>query len=95
VESVKIRHVGNSNVISLPRTFEDLGYREGVEVVVESLPTGELLIIPAAQLRAHIRELGRRAIAENREALEKLAAYDREAEAAGVGAAGAGPATAR
>ncbi len=46
-------------------------------MVVESLPTGELLVMPAEKLRAHIRELGRRAIAENREALDKLAAYDR------------------
>lgn len=77
MDSVKIRRVGNSNVVSLSRDFEELGYTEGADVVVESLPTGELLIMPAGRVRTHIREIGRRAIAENREALEKLAAYDR------------------
>ncbi len=77
MDSVKIRRVGNSNVVSLSRDFEELGYTEGTDVVVESLPTGELLIMPAARVRTHVREIGRRALAENREALEKLAAYDR------------------
>ena len=83
METVKVRRVGNSNVISLPRGFEDLGYVEGAEVVVESLPTGELLVVPAAKLRAHIRELGRQAIVQNREALDRLAAYDRGEQLAG------------
>lgn len=77
MDLVKVRRVGNSNVVSLSRDFEALGYTEGAEVVIESLPGGELLLMPATRLRDQIRAIGRRAIAENRAALDKLAAYDR------------------
>lgn len=77
VNTVKVRRVGNSNVVSLPRDLEQLGFREGTAVVVVPTPTGEVLLIPAERLDTFINELGARVIEENREALEKLAAYDR------------------
>ncbi len=79
---MKIRRSGNSNVVALPHDLENLGYAPGVSVLVEALPSGELRIIPATHLQDLIRETGRRVIAENREALDILAAHDHGADSA-------------
>jgi antitoxin component of MazEF toxin-antitoxin module len=77
MEIVTVRRVGNSNVISLPRAFEDLGYTVGTKVVLDTLPTGEIVVRPAEVVRDRLRDLAREAIAENREALGILESYDR------------------
>jgi antitoxin component of MazEF toxin-antitoxin module len=74
---VRVRRVGNSNVVSLPRALERLGYRAGAEVAVEELPNGDLRLIPTDHLTARFREMSRETVEENREALDRLAAYDR------------------
>ncbi len=74
---VKIRRVGNSNVISLPHELEGHGYTVGTEVMVEEIETGELRIVPAPRVRRLIREAARRVIAEDQEALRILAEHDR------------------
>jgi antitoxin component of MazEF toxin-antitoxin module len=74
---VKVRRVGNSNVVTLPRSLEAEGFEEGASVVVEELPTGEVLLVPVARVRERMRAIGRRVIAEDREALDLLAAHDR------------------
>jgi antitoxin component of MazEF toxin-antitoxin module len=73
---VKIRRVGNSNVVSLPHELESRGFTVGTSVMIEELATGELRIIPASRVRELIREAGRRVIAEDQEALRILAAQD-------------------
>ena len=75
---VKIRRVGNSNVVSLPRELEALGYTVGTSVVVDELANGELRILPASTVRDRIRAVGREVIAEDAEALRLLERYDRE-----------------
>ncbi len=45
---VKIRGVGNSNVVSIPHEHENLGFKPNVPVVVTALPSGELRVLPAA-----------------------------------------------
>ncbi len=77
MDVVKIRRVGNSNVISLPRGLERLGYTSGTSVVVDELESGELRVVPASKVRELMRETGRRVVAENREALEILERHDR------------------
>lgn len=78
---VKIRRVGNSNVVTLPHQLEAAGYTPGSSVIIERAPTGELILMAEDRIRARIREIGRRVIEENREALALLAAYDQgEAE---------------
>ncbi len=77
MQIVKIRRVGNSNVISLPKEFEKAGFVPGVSVLVEETPAGELVITPASRLRRDFREIARKVVAENREALDMLGAYDR------------------
>ncbi len=74
---VKIRRVGNSNVISIPREHEVLGFGPGVPVVVTPLPSGELRVLPASRVRQMIREYGRRVIAADRGALQILEDHDR------------------
>jgi antitoxin component of MazEF toxin-antitoxin module len=73
---VKVRRVGNSNVVSIPREFEASGYTPGSSVLVEELPGGELRILPTDRLRAHIKEIGARVVAEHEEALRILAEHD-------------------
>jgi len=73
MRTVKVRRVGNSNVISLPREFEDIGYREGATVLLEALPNGDIRIVGERRLQDAIRH----AVADNREALDMLAEYDR------------------
>ncbi len=82
MDVVKIRRVGNSNVISLPKGLERLGYTSGTSVVVDELESGELRVVPATRVRELIRETGRRVVAENREALEILERHDRQRPAA-------------
>jgi antitoxin component of MazEF toxin-antitoxin module len=73
---VKVRRVGNSNVVSIPREFEARGYTPGSSVLVEELPNGELRIVPTATVRERIREIGQRLVAEHSEALQILADQD-------------------
>jgi antitoxin component of MazEF toxin-antitoxin module len=74
---VRVRRVGNSNVVSIPKELEAAGYTPGTDVLLEQLPDGALRLVRTDDVRAMIREVGRQVIAEDREALEILAAHDR------------------
>jgi antitoxin component of MazEF toxin-antitoxin module len=76
---VKVRRVGNSNVISIPREFESHGYAPGASVLVEELPGGDLRVMPTEKVRERIREVGERLVAERGEARNILANYDPDA----------------
>ena len=73
---VKVRRVGNSNVISIPREFEDQGYAPGSSVLVEELPGGYLRIVSTERVRERIRDIGERVVADHGEALRILADHD-------------------
>ncbi len=73
---VKVRRVGNSNVISIPRELESHGYAPGTSVLVEEFEGGELRITPTEQLRERIRTIGERVVADHPEALKILAEHD-------------------
>ena len=73
---VKVRRVGNSNVVSLPRELEASGYTPGASVLVEELADGELRIIPTELVRKRIGQTARRVVAEHPEALEILANHE-------------------
>lgn len=77
---VKVRRVGNSNVVSIPRELEAHGYAPGTSVLVEELDGGELRIMPTEQLRERIRTIGERVVAEHPEALKILAEHDPDSE---------------
>ena len=70
---VKIRRVGNSNVVSIPREFEASGYTPGASVLVEELPDGELRILPTDKVRQRVRGVADRLVSERREAMDILA----------------------
>jgi hypothetical protein len=78
MKAVKIRRVGNSNVITIPSEFESDGYIAGASVVVDRAPGGGLQIIPEAEVRRMIREAGRRIMQDDRETIDILAAHDRD-----------------
>jgi antitoxin component of MazEF toxin-antitoxin module len=80
VKVVKVRRVGNSNVVSIPRELETRGYAPGTSVLVEELASGELRIMPTEQLRDRIRGIGRRVVDEHAEALRILADHDPASE---------------
>jgi len=79
---VKIRRVGNSNVVSIPRELEGRGDAPGTSVLIEELDGGELRIMPSEQVRERIRSVGERVVAEHAEALEILAEYDPDSKRA-------------
>jgi antitoxin component of MazEF toxin-antitoxin module len=76
VKIVKVRRVGNSNVVSIPREFEGSGYMPGSSVLIEELADGELRILPTERVRERIREIATRVVAEHPEAMEILANHD-------------------
>jgi hypothetical protein len=78
---VKVRRVGNSNVVSIPREFEASGYTPGSSVLVEELPGGELRIMSTEKVSERIREIGQRVVAEHGEALQILADHDPDVDA--------------
>lgn len=73
---VKVRRVGNSNVISIPREFEARGYAPGSSVLVEELSGGELRIMSTEKVRERIHDIGESVVAEHGEALKILADHD-------------------
>jgi antitoxin component of MazEF toxin-antitoxin module len=73
---VKVRRVGNSNVVSIPREFEASGYTPGTSVLVEELGDGELRILPVDKVRERVREIADRVVAEHPEAMEILATHN-------------------
>lgn len=78
---VKIRHVGNSEVVTLPKALRGAGLTAGAELLLEPLADGQILLTPLSggreALRKRIRQIGRRVIAEEADTLALLAAYDR------------------
>ena len=77
MEIVTVRRVGNSNVISLPRALEELGYTVGTKVILDTQPNGDIIVRSSEAVRDRIRAIGRQVIVEDREALAMLEAYDR------------------
>jgi antitoxin component of MazEF toxin-antitoxin module len=76
MQVVKVRKVGNSNVVSLPKNFAQAGFREGQSVIIEQLETGELLLTPIQSHQESIRARAREIIARRRPTLERLEAYE-------------------
>jgi antitoxin component of MazEF toxin-antitoxin module len=72
----RVRRVGNSNVVSLPRELDAAGFAVGTQVVIQQLPSGEVRLLPADRLREIVRDYGRQVVADNRAALQILADHD-------------------
>ena len=74
---LRVRRVGNSNMVAIPKELEGAGYTAGTDVLLEQMPDGALRLMRTDDVRALIREVGRQVIHEDREALKILAAHDR------------------
>jgi len=74
----RVRRIGNSNVLSLPRELERAGFIQGAQIVIQELPSGEVRLLPADRVREMVRDYGRRVVADNRRALDILADHDRQ-----------------
>lgn len=77
LHTVKVRRVGNSNVVTLPQHLESSGFIPGTSVVIEETGAGALILHHEDRVRERVRAIGRQVIEEDREALDMLAAYDR------------------
>lgn len=77
---VKVRRVGNSNVVSIPREFEASGYTPGSSVLVEKLADGELRILPTDRVREGVRQVADRVVIEHPGAMDILANHDPDAD---------------
>ncbi len=77
MNGVKVRRVGNSTVVTVPREMERHGLVEGTVVVFVPLESGAVLIVPTDRMDEYMQEVAARVVARNRGALEKLAEYDR------------------
>ena len=75
---MRIRRIGNSNMVALPSELEEAGYRPGVEVLVQAMPEGEVRIVRADLARESTRDLARRLAERHRHTLERLADHDRQ-----------------
>ena len=76
---VKVRRVGNSNVVSLPKELEASGFVPGSSVLIEETAEGELRVVRADQVRERVGEVSRRLVSERAEALRILAEHDPDA----------------
>ncbi len=74
----RVRRVGNSKVLSLPRELEQVGFVDGAQIVIQELPSGEVRLLPADHVRLMVGDYGRRVVADNRRALDILADHDRK-----------------
>ena len=82
MNGVKVRRVGNSNVITVPRELERYGLVVGANVAFVPLRTGEVLIVSADRMEDYVQEVGRQIIRRRRIALDKLATHDQGEESA-------------
>lgn len=72
----RVRRIGDSNMVALPKELEASGYAPGTEVLIEELPDGTLHLVKTDELRRRIRDIGQRVVADDRAALDILAAHD-------------------
>lgn len=79
MELLKVRRVGNTAVITLPKAIASRGFDVGTYVLLDER-NGEL-VLRRATITEAVREVAREVIAEDREALDYLEAYDRGAVA--------------
>jgi len=75
MKTLKIRRVGNSNVVSVPHELAQQGDGAGASAMIEELE-GELRVMPADHARALMHEAARRIKAEDQEPLRILAEHE-------------------
>jgi antitoxin component of MazEF toxin-antitoxin module len=80
MKMLKIRRIGNSNMVALPKDWEDDGFAPGAFVLVERDQTGEIRMLRAGNVAAQVDALADEMIERHAEALRILAEHDRGVE---------------
>lgn len=73
---LKIRRVGNSNMVALPKEWENDGFAPGAYVLVERDQTGEIRMLRAGDMAAKVDALADEMIEKHAEALRILTEHD-------------------
>jgi antitoxin component of MazEF toxin-antitoxin module len=77
MKMLKIRRVGNSNMVALPKDWEDDGFAPGAYVLVERDEAGEIRMLRADNVAAQVDALADEMIGKHTEALRILVEHDR------------------
>jgi antitoxin component of MazEF toxin-antitoxin module len=80
MKMLKIRRIGNSNMVALPKEWEDDGFAPGAYVLVERDQTGEIRMLRAHDMASQVDALAEDMIEKHAEALRILAEHDRNAK---------------
>lgn len=77
MKMVKIRRVGNSNMVALPKDWEADGFVPGTYVLVDRDKAGEIRMLRAGDMAERVDALAGEMMEKHAEALRILADYDR------------------
>jgi len=80
MKMIKVRRIGNSNMVALPKEWATSGFGPGAYVLVERDQAGEIRILRAHDMTARIDALADEMIEKHAEALHILAEHDANAE---------------
>jgi antitoxin component of MazEF toxin-antitoxin module len=76
MKMLKVRRVGNSNMVALPKEWEAAGFGPGAYVLVERDKAGEIRILRAGNVPARVEALADEMVEKHAEALRILADHD-------------------
>jgi antitoxin component of MazEF toxin-antitoxin module len=80
MKMLKVRRVGNSNMVALPKEWEADGFGPGSYVLAERDGAGEVRILRADNVAARIDAIADEMIEKHAEALHILAEHDAACE---------------
>lgn len=76
MKMLKVRRVGNSNMVALPKEWEESGFGPGAYVLVERDEAGEVRMLRAGDINERIDALADEMVSKHAEALKILADHD-------------------
>lgn len=80
MKMLKVRRVGNSNMVALPKEWEEAGFGPGDFVLVERDLAGEIRMLRAGDLSGRIDALAEEMVEKHAKALKILADHDAASE---------------
>lgn len=76
MKMLKVRRVGNSNMVALPKEWQGSGFGAGDFVLVERDSTGEIHMLRAGDIKGRIDTLADEMVDKHAKALKILADHD-------------------
>jgi hypothetical protein len=80
MKMLKVRRVGNSNMVALPKEWEESGFGPGDLVLIERDAAGEIRMLRAGDLSGRIDALADEMVETPAKALKILADHDAVSE---------------